>query len=607
MAFPELLDRVGGLGRFQVLQTMALVTPILWVTSQNMLENFSAAVPHHRCWVPLLDNITAQASVPEDFGPDALLAISIPLGPAQQPHQCRRFRQPQWQLMESNTTATNWSEANTEPCEDGWVYDHSTFTSTIVTTWDLVCDSQALRPMAQSIYLAGILVGAAVCGHTSDRFGRRRVLTWSYLQVAVSGTVAAFIPIFPLYCLFRFLVASAVAGVMMNSASLLMEWTSARTLMMTLNSLGFSFGHLLTGSVAYGVRNWRMLQLAVSAPFFLYFIYSWWLPESARWLLTVGKLEQSLQELQRVAAINRRKAEGNTLTMEVLRSAMKEEPSGDQAHARLGILLHTPGLRLRTFISMLCWFAFGFTFYGLALNLQALGSNIFLLQALIGAVDLPVKIGSLMLLNCLGRRLCQASSLVLPGLCILANILVPREMEVLRSALAVLGLGSLGAAFTCATIFSGELFPTVLRMRAVGLGQVAARGGAILGPLVSLLGVYGPWLPLLVYGVVSVLSGLAALLLPETKNLPLPDTIQDIQKPGNEKEEEREKGKTEEDDGEQEEEEEEEEEEEKQGEELGMKREQKREEEEEGGGGNKGLLPPADSRRKQRAAFPGPL
>lgn len=68
------------------------------------------------------------------------------------------------------------------------------------------------------------------------------------------------------------------------------------------------------------------------------------------------------------------------------------------------------------------------------------------------------------------------------------------------------------------------------RMTAVGLGQVAARGGAILGPLVPLLGVYGSWLPLLVFGVVSVLSGLAALLLPETKNLPLPDTIQDIQK-----------------------------------------------------------------------------
>uniref|UniRef100_UPI003F7787D0 Solute carrier family 22 member 12 n=1 Tax=Rattus norvegicus TaxID=10116 RepID=UPI003F7787D0 len=532
MAFPELLDRVGGRGRFQLLQAVALVTPILWVTTQSMLENFSAAVPHHRCWVPLLDNSTSQASIPGDFGRDVLLAVSIPPGPDQRPHQCLRFRQPQWQLIESNTTATNWSDADTEPCEDGWVYDHSTFRSTIVTTWDLVCDSQALRPMAQSIFLAGILVGAAVCGHASDRFGRRRVLTWSYLLVSVSGTIAALMPTFPLYCLFRFLVASAVAGVMMNTASLLMEWTSAQAgpLMMTLNALGFSFGQVLTGSVAYGVRSWRMLQLAVSAPFFLFFVYSWWLPESARWLITVGRLDQSLRELQRVAAVNRRKAEADTLTVEVLRSAMQEEPNGNQAGARLGTLLHTPGLRLRTFISMLCWFAFGFTFFGLALDLQALGSNIFLLQALIGIVDLPVKMGSLLLLSRLGRRLCQASSLVLPGLCILANILVPREMGILRSSLAVLGLGSLGAAFTCVTIFSSELFPTVIRMTAVGLGQVAARGGAMLGPLVRLLGVYGSWLPLLVYGVVPVLSGLAALLLPETKNLPLPDTIQDIQK-----------------------------------------------------------------------------
>lgn len=43
------------------------------------------------------------------------------------------------------------------------------------------------------------------------------------------------------------------------------------------------------------------------------------------------------------------------LLPQVLRSAMQEEPSGDQADASLSTLLYTPGLRLRTFISMLCW------------------------------------------------------------------------------------------------------------------------------------------------------------------------------------------------------------------------------------------------------------
>ncbi|XP_046301315.1 solute carrier family 22 member 12 isoform X3 [Marmota monax] len=519
MAFLELLDQVGGTGRFQILQLMALVVPIVLLTMQNMAENFSA------------DNGTSQAGVTGALSPQALLAVSVPRGPNQQPHQCLRFRQPQWQLLDPNATATSWSEAATEPCVDGWVYDRSSFTSTTVTKWDLVCDSQFLKPVSQSIYLAGVLVGAAVCGHVSDRFGRKRVLTWNYLQTAVSGTVAAFAPTFPLYCLFRFLVAFAVAGIMMNSGSLLMEWTSARArpLVMTLNSVGFSFGQMLMAALAYGVRDWSLLQLAISVPFILSFVYSWWLPESARWLLITGKLDWGLQELQRVAAINGKRAAGDALTMEVVLSALQEEVSRGQDPVSLGTLFCTPGLRLRTWVSLMIWFAFAFTFYGLALNLQALGSNIFLLQLLLGAVDLPAKMGTLLLLSRLGRRPLQAGSLVLSGLCVLANTLVPHEMGALRSALAVLGLGALGASFTCVSIFLSELFPTVLRMTAVGLGQMAARGGAILGPLVLLLGVYAPSLPLLVHGTVPLLSGLAALLLPETQNLPLPDTIHDIQ------------------------------------------------------------------------------
>lgn len=57
-----------------------------------------------------------------------------------------------------------------------------------------------------------------------------------------------------------------------------MEWTStrARALAMTLNTLGFSFGQVLMATVAYGVRDWALLQLVISVPFFLCFVYSWW-------------------------------------------------------------------------------------------------------------------------------------------------------------------------------------------------------------------------------------------------------------------------------------------------------------------------------------------
>lgn len=50
---------------------------------------------------------------------------------------------------------------------------------------------------------------------------------------------------------------------------------------------------------------------------------------------------------------------------------------------------------------------------------------------------MAAKLGALLLLNCLGRRPTQAASLVLAGLCILANALVPRGERAGLGAVAV--------------------------------------------------------------------------------------------------------------------------------------------------------------------------
>uniref|UniRef100_A0A8C0XNM8 Solute carrier family 22 member 11 n=1 Tax=Castor canadensis TaxID=51338 RepID=A0A8C0XNM8_CASCN len=462
MAFEELLERAGGVGRFQVLQVFTLLLPAVLTPCHLLLENFSAAIPGHRCWVHILDN---GSQVLTNLTHEAFLAVSIPPGPNQQPHHCLRFQEPQWQLLDPNATAANWSEAATEPCMDGWVYDHSTFTSTVVTTWDLVCSSQRLKPMGQSIFMAGILAGAFIWGLLSYRIGRKPMLSWCCLQMAVSSTGAIFAPNFLIYCGLRFLSAFGLAGIIMTQGTLMAEWTTTHRRAVALTILGctYSTGQMALAGLAFALRDWRDLQLVVSVPLLAISLISWWLPESARWLIITGKVDQALRELKKVAKINGHKEAKKTLTTEVVMASMEEEMASAKAHGSVKDLFCVPELCGRTCAMLVVNFSVMFSYYGLVLDLQSLGRDIFLLQALFGAVDFVGRATNVVFLRFWGRRLTLAGFQALAGFCILANVLVPQDLQTLRVALAVLGKGCFGVSLTCLTVYRAELFPTPLR------------------------------------------------------------------------------------------------------------------------------------------------
>lgn len=130
MGFEELLDKVGGFGPFQLRNLVLMALPRVLLPMHFLLPVFMAAVPAHHCALPGAPaNLTHQ---------DLWLEAHLPRETDGSFSSCLRFAHPK--ALPNTTLATEAhssgepeGEPTTVPCSQGWEYDRSEFSSTIVT------------------------------------------------------------------------------------------------------------------------------------------------------------------------------------------------------------------------------------------------------------------------------------------------------------------------------------------------------------------------------------------------------------------------------------------------------------------------------------------
>ncbi|XP_017782628.1 PREDICTED: organic cation transporter protein-like isoform X2 [Nicrophorus vespilloides] len=398
---------------------------------------------------------------------------------------------------------------------------------TIISEFSLLCDRKQLNNLAEMMFLGGVAIGGLASGVISDKYGRKKTLIASVLIQTFLGVSIAFAPWFEMYFILRAMLGFISVSVVFSGFVLSIEIVGGfwRTVAGISYLFPVSLSYVMISGIAYQIRDWRQLQLAISLPGILFSIYWWVIPESPRWLLAMGRHQEVMTILQRAAVMNKRELPLN-LDKQLLPANTKIQTES------VGImdLFKTPKMRKITLLLFVIWFSVYLVYYGLVLNVGNIGGDLYVNSILSGLVEVPaIAISILFLLKC-GRKWPLALTMKFAGIACLLTVPIPyifSDVQWLITSSAMTGKFLISSSNAVMPVFTAELFPTTIRNIGVGASNVSAGMALMIVPYLWEMAMFHDCVPMAIVGVCGVIGGTCVLFLPETGNAPLKDTLGD--------------------------------------------------------------------------------
>nr|XP_022308955.1 organic cation transporter protein-like [Crassostrea virginica] len=508
MDFDDVLADLNTCGKYQTRIFLLISIPCMFTGFGAPATNFILGDHEHRCKIPFYENDTF-ATQSEDH--IAAINRTIPISSDGKYSSCTIF---------VNGTEQKCSE---------WVYDYSIFLRTVTSDFNLVCDSVSLRSHLKIVYLVGFLA-ASIFSQIGDVFGRRTLMLFlCTLRIAVVFSIPFSLNL-AMFGFLRFLEGLTSLAFYQLSFVTAIELVGPRERLFTANlsKVFYCAGMFLMILVAFYERDWFYLQIWLAIPCVPTLLY--WIPglipESPRWLASRGRTKEASKILKKMAKVNQIKKEVDVSKI------IREDDVGIRVILRE--LFHSKILMRRLFIVTANWVVAAFIYYGLTMNVGSLGGNIYENFSLLILVEL-LGYSMIFLLNRTGRKYVLLTSIFGCGAASIGSILLilfaENSLHWLHILLSLVSRFGIAVLFGVLYVYTGELFPTVIRSIVMGTVSVGARIGSIISPYLYDVsdGKLGKMIPLISYAVITITVGVCSIRLPETNNRKLMETVAEVE------------------------------------------------------------------------------
>ncbi|KAJ2940409.1 hypothetical protein O0L34_g88 [Tuta absoluta] len=511
---PDAVRVLDTFGRFHAWHWFLVTIPSLVHTMSNINFVIVAGDMDYRCRIPECDATESTSTFPA-WWPEWNTSID---------KKC--FKPILTHSFSRNDTCSNTSfTQDIERCTQ-WIYESN---NTIVSELNLACEPVKIN-MVGVIHNMGLFCSLLIFGYLADRFGRKPMLIINATGVAI-GLLKIVSVDYTMFVVVDFIEAFVAGGMYVSTSVMLIELStkSSRVYGGIVIMSAICFGEILLGVLAIFFPYWKHLILLIYTPPLIFISYIFLAKESPRWQVLNGKMDAAKQTILNMAKANQIPIDKQEL----------DAIDDDQLKAMFNIkkyevkdgykeIFQSKEITIRLIVGAACRFTSAFVYYGIIINSVYLPGDKNFNFFLSTLMTIPGMVIALYLMNRIGRRMPLIVGYALSGVMCIVSGYIPWTWGKVASFLV--GKMLIAVCITGVATYCMELYPTSTRGTLLSFGFGTSRIGALLAPLTPLLVPISPALPPLLFGAMAVVSSLLLTLTPETKNMPLFETIEQVDK-----------------------------------------------------------------------------